>query len=415
MYGTVKNVAYEYYRDPEFGNVKTGRRLVFIDLYEGHGVPPFCIVRGQKISVSYRGCRPICFHCNVEGHMKAKCPIAKFKTCYNCGSPTHEHVECCEPTFVAYFFKENEKYPPFCYPTDYEPEDPEDETVYGLIQNVDEARVYNLTFDPYFYSPDPAVRYRQSTYDDTEQDQGNDKDENDEGDENIRGIWESDDEDTTESPKTTEHMETDSKEQPPQQETEKTDSTEKPKTKPTQKTKPSPRQPSTQPPNSSDPGASNKSPDLSPPSQPNPPQVTETHKKDPQTATKRKITTNSPKVEQKKTKDTTADTKDSTTKDSTVVITVKLAFREISISLEASHILKYLLVNNSGRAEFPAIEEQAQILDQENGRGQDIERLVLPKVGSKIRAYFKSLKRGQIIQQLIHDVRHILGQCKWAQ
>ena len=112
MYGTVKNVAYEYYRDPEFGNVKTGRRLVFIDLYEGHGVPPFCIVRGQKISVSYWGHRPICFHCNVEGHMKVKCPIAKFKTCYNCGSPTHEHVECWEPTFVAYFFKENKKYLP---------------------------------------------------------------------------------------------------------------------------------------------------------------------------------------------------------------------------------------------------------------------------------------------------------------
>ena len=98
-----------------------------------------------------------------------------------------------------------------------------------------------------------------------------------------------------------------------------------------------------------------------------------------------------------------------------MLLTVKLASGEISISLEASHILKYLLVNKSGRVGLPAIEEQAQILDQENGRGQDIERLVLPKVGSKIRAYFKSLKRGQIIQQLIHDVRHILGQCKWAQ
>ena len=233
MYGTVKNVAYEYYRDPEFGNVKTGRQLAFIDLYKGHGVPPFCIVRGQKISVSYRGRRPICFHCNVEGHTKAKCPIVKFKTCYNCGSPTHEHVECWDPTFVAYFFKENKKYPPFCYPMDYEPEDPEDDTVYGLIQNVDEARDYNLTFDLYFYSPDAAVRYKQSTYEDTEQDQGNDKDESDE---NIRGIWESDDEDITESIKTMEHMETDSKEKQPQQETEKTDSTEKPRTKPTQKT-----------------------------------------------------------------------------------------------------------------------------------------------------------------------------------
>ena len=31
MYGTVKNVAYEYYKDPEFGNVKTGRRLISIN------------------------------------------------------------------------------------------------------------------------------------------------------------------------------------------------------------------------------------------------------------------------------------------------------------------------------------------------------------------------------------------------
>ena len=323
MYGTVKNVAYEYYRDLEFGNVKTGRRLVFIDLYEDHGVPPFCIVRGQKISVSYRGRRPICFHCNVEGHTKAKCPIAKFKTCYNCGAPTHEHVECWEPTFVAYFFKDNKTYPPFCYPTDYESEDPEDETVYGLVQNIDEARAYNLTFDPYFYSPDAAERYRRSTYDDTEQDQGNEKDEHDENDENIRGIWESDDEDTTEPSKTTEHMETDSKEPPTQQDTEKTDSTEKPKTKPAQKTTPSSKQPSTQPPNASDPGASKESPDLSPPSQPTAPQKPETHKKDSQTAPKRKITTNSPKVEQKKTKDATAANKASATKEPTVIINGK--------------------------------------------------------------------------------------------
>ena len=247
--------------------------------------------------------------------------FSKYKTCYNCGSPSHEHVQCWEPTFVAYFFEEGKKYPPFCYPTDYEPEDPKDDTVYGLIQNIDEARAYNLTFDPYFYTPDAAVRYRQSTYEDTEHDQGNDENENDESDENIRGIWESDDEDTTEPTKTAEHMETDSKEQPPQQETKKTDITEKPRSKPKQKTLPNPGQPSpTHPPK---PSASNQSPDLSPPTQPNPSQVPETHKKDPQTATKRKLTTNSPKVEQKKTKDTSATKKDSTSQEPTVVINGK--------------------------------------------------------------------------------------------
>ena len=106
MYGEVKNVAHEYYRDAQIATVKTGRRLVFIDFYEGCGAPPFCIVRRQKISVSYRGRRHICYHCNVEGHTKANCPIKRFKTCYNCGSPTHEQNVCWEPTFVAYFFEE---------------------------------------------------------------------------------------------------------------------------------------------------------------------------------------------------------------------------------------------------------------------------------------------------------------------
>ena len=91
----------------------------------------------------------------------------------------------------------------------------------------------------------------------------------------------------------------------------------------TQQSKPSSKQPFTQPPNANDPGASNKSPDLSPPSQPTAPQEPETHKKDSQTAPKRKITTNSPKVEQKKTKDATAANKASTAKESTAVINGK--------------------------------------------------------------------------------------------
>ena len=102
-------------------------------------------------------------------------------------------------------------------------------TVYGLIQKIDEARAYNLTIDPYFYSPDAAVRYRQSTYEDKEQDQGHNEDENNE---NIRGIWESDDEDITEPTETAEHRETDGKEKPPQQENKKTDNTERPRSKP---------------------------------------------------------------------------------------------------------------------------------------------------------------------------------------
>ena len=53
----VTKVVHEYYKEAKFKQVKTGRRLLFIDLFEGSHPPPFCIVRGQKISVSYRGQR----------------------------------------------------------------------------------------------------------------------------------------------------------------------------------------------------------------------------------------------------------------------------------------------------------------------------------------------------------------------
>ena len=53
MYGDVKNVTYGYYRDAKFEKVKTEQQLVFINLFQGCGVPPFCKVRGQKISVGY--------------------------------------------------------------------------------------------------------------------------------------------------------------------------------------------------------------------------------------------------------------------------------------------------------------------------------------------------------------------------
>ena len=186
--------------------MKTGRQLVFRDFYEECGAPPLCIIRGQKISVRYRGYRPICYHCNVEGHTKANCPIKKFKTCYNCGSPTRKQIECWEPTFVAYFFEKNRQYPPYCYPTDYQSKDPDDETIYGLIQNVEEARLYNLTFDPYFYTPDAADCYRESIYDDKEPEQESQDNENEE---NIKGTWESDNDENTKENKTEEHMDTD--------------------------------------------------------------------------------------------------------------------------------------------------------------------------------------------------------------
>ena len=134
----------------------------------------------------------------------------------------------------------------------------------------------------------------------------------------------------------------------------------------------------------------------------------ETDKNDPQTATKRKLRTRQ-KWNRRKPKTPQQLTRTVPVRNQRLLLTVKLASREIE---EASHSLKYLLVNKSGRVELPEIEEQALKLGQDNGRGQDIERLVQSKVGGKIRAYFKLLKRGQIIPQLIYNVRHIFSQCK---
>ena len=150
MYRNVSKVVHEYYKEAKFNQVKTGGRLVFIKLSEGCHPPPFCIVRGQKISVSYRGRCAICFHCSVEGHTKAHCPVARYKTCYNCGSPDHKSLHRWEPTLVAYFFEEHRKYHPSCYPTNYRTEDPDDDPDYGLILNKDEARKYYFTFNPFF-------------------------------------------------------------------------------------------------------------------------------------------------------------------------------------------------------------------------------------------------------------------------
>ena len=315
MYGDVKTVAYEYYREAKIATVKTGRRLVFIDFYEGCGAPPFCIVRGQKISVSHRGRRHICYHCNVEGHTKAHCPIKRFKTCYNCGSPTHEQNMCWEPTFVAYFFEEGKQYRPQCYPTNYQSEDPDDDTIYGLIQTVEEARMYNLEFDPYFYTQDAAERYRDATYEDKDPNPEQDSPQN-ENDENIKGIWESDSDENEE--RETEDMDTDKPEKTPKDtptatnQASHTDNTAT-KKKMRQKKKKTPNQPQNQP------KEKTPKPQTSSPPQEKPAEDKET----PVTATKRKLEANSPKVDIKKTRDTNSSTEDTSRTETTITINGK--------------------------------------------------------------------------------------------
>ena len=122
-YGHVTRVTDEYYKDEEFKHVKTGRRLVFLRLADGASPPPYCIIKNQKMIVSYRGKSKICFHCNVEGHNRAQCPIQRYKTCYNCGSPLHSYSECYEDTLVTYTFDKNANYDPYCYPKGYKGEE----------------------------------------------------------------------------------------------------------------------------------------------------------------------------------------------------------------------------------------------------------------------------------------------------
>ena len=113
--GYVTRVTDEYYKEEEYEHVKTGRRLVFIRLADGAAPPPYCIIKGQKMAISYRGKNKVCFHCNVECHGKAQCPIQEFKTCYNCGSPLHNYSQCHEETLITYHFNKEKQYKLYCF------------------------------------------------------------------------------------------------------------------------------------------------------------------------------------------------------------------------------------------------------------------------------------------------------------
>ena len=160
-YGKVTRVTDEYYKDKGFEHVKTGRRLVFLRLEDGMRSPPYCIIKNQKMIVSYRGKSKVCFHCNVEGHSRAQCPIQRYKTCYNCGSPCHSFSECYEDTLITYHFDKNGNYPPYCYPKGYEGEE---DIEYGEVNCKEDAFDYHVTFDPQFYTEGARMRYEAQTY-----------------------------------------------------------------------------------------------------------------------------------------------------------------------------------------------------------------------------------------------------------
>ena len=416
-------VVHEYYKEAKFSQVKTGRRLVFIELFEGCHPPPFCIVRGQKISVSYRGRRSLCYHCSVEGHTKMHCPVARFKTCYNCGSPDHESIQCWEPTFVAFFFETECQYHPSCYPTNYRSDDPEDDLDYGLIRNIDEARDYHYTFNPFFYTREAAERYRRDTYKEDCQDE---RDNMDEDDNITEGIWRTPlerdgkhkgDTASANQPPTQVKSTTNSS-TPPSHKTSKTGPSKENKKTPTAPTKnedkpvPKPRTARTlktqQSPTATN--QNNTNSEDQPTEQPN------TNKSSEQPApVKRKLPTNSPQIQHKKTKDTKT-AQDAQTTDITVINKeLKPTETKVLINGKASLKSKYRLATKLGWVDPLAIVDQTLKLGQDHVRGLDTGNRVRLKVRGKIHTSFNLLKRGPNNKQLIQNVRYILGQCQWAQ
>ena len=151
----------EFYKEEEFKHVKTGRRLVFIRLAEGSTPPPYYIINNQKMTVSYRGKENVCFHCHVEGHNRAQCPIQAYKTCYNCGSPLHTYSECYEDTVITYHFDKGANYDPYCYPRNYKGEEG---IAYGEVNCKEDVFDYHVTFNPKFYTLRARLRYEAQTY-----------------------------------------------------------------------------------------------------------------------------------------------------------------------------------------------------------------------------------------------------------
>lgn len=159
VYGMVRGVSNDYYKEEGMKHIKTGRRLVFLEVEEGYRPPPFAIIKNRKIMVCYKDRHNICFHCNVAGHSKSKCPLKAFKTCYNCGMINHTNDNCYDPAVITYMVNPNIMEvikdvvvdPKVFMPENYK-SDETDQNRYGNITDQADATKYTALWDPVCYT-----------------------------------------------------------------------------------------------------------------------------------------------------------------------------------------------------------------------------------------------------------------------
>eukprot|EP00794_Sanderia_malayensis_P016325 gene16325-17964_t len=71
-----------------------GKRLCTIYPNPENPLPPFIIISGQKILISFRGRQPVCMHCNSKFHMTSSCHLRGQKLCFHCGQDDHHYNDC---------------------------------------------------------------------------------------------------------------------------------------------------------------------------------------------------------------------------------------------------------------------------------------------------------------------------------
>lgn len=74
-----------------YPSVRTGTRLVKIDMKENNAIPNFMRISGHPVTMDYRGLKRVCSRCWREGYFKAQC---QEPFCELCGIFGHATEGC---------------------------------------------------------------------------------------------------------------------------------------------------------------------------------------------------------------------------------------------------------------------------------------------------------------------------------